>query len=162
MTQGRASSDDINQVLSLLEFIFPRFSTVTGFMISFGLRFILPLVLLICFEKNGVFRDSMNVWISLWLYWGVGLLFLIYEKDQKIKQVKADVEGIIKMVQPGYLKRGLRWRLPKESEGWIELVKEYNENEQLNALIVKVEQPDEGQEGTEGDSQYQTFQDVKE
>jgi len=42
-------------------------------------------------------------------------------------------------VQPGYLKRGLRWRFPDDSNGWIELIKEYRDVEKSGDISIKVD-----------------------
>ena len=68
----------------------------------------------------------------------------LYEKNQQIKRVKTDLESVIQNVQPGYLKRGLRWRIPEDSYNWIELIKEYHKNEQsLHDHNSKIQESDE-------------------
>ena len=56
-----------------------------------------------------------------------------------MKKVKADLENLMGMIQPSYANRGLRWRIPDESYGWIELIKEYRvEGEVRVPLAVQV------------------------
>jgi len=156
LTQGRASSDDINQVLTLFELIFPRIPSSSIFLTSWTLRFLFPMIVMILFELNRVFRNSDFAWSLLSIYWVVGLIHLFSERYEKREQAKAELEEVLKMVQPAYIKRGLRWRVPEELGGWIELMKDENGSEQLSILIVK---PDEC---VEGDSQYVALQDIKE
>jgi len=159
MIQGKANRDDIDQILTLLELIFPRIPTAFGLLTSWALRFLLPLILMLFLDQGRAFRDSYFIWTLLWIYWIIGIVYLLHDRDKRKRQAKTEIETVLKMVQPAYLRRGLRWRVPEKLGGWIELVKEYDGNEQLNVLIVK---PDECEEKAERDSQYIPLQDIKE
>ena len=136
MTNGRASSDDINQVLTILELISPRFPTKLDLLISCLVRFVPPLVIVILFEQTDVFQSSACVWAVLLIYWIVGIFFLLSQRDLKADDARVDLERIIEMVQPEYLKKGLRWQIPEQNYHWIELVNEPGETELLDKLTV--------------------------
>jgi len=159
MIQGKASRDDIDQILTLLELIFPRIPTAFGLLTSWALRLLLPLILTIFLDQGEAFRDPYFIWTLLWIYSIIGIAYLLHDNNKRTRQAKTEIETVLKMVQPAYLRRGLRWRIPENLGGWIELVKEYNGNEQLSVLIVK---PEEGEEKPEKDSQYIPLQDIKE
>ena len=140
MTNGRASSEDINQALSLFELALSRGISTSEMVKSFCWRFLLPLVMLMFFEGNYMLRRSESIWFCFVVYCIVGIFSLFANKNAQTKRAKEDSQGIIDLVQPGYLKRGLRWRIPDESYGWIELIKEYRENEMISAPVVQVHQ----------------------
>jgi len=151
MTEGRASSYDINQVLTLLELVFPRFPTTFSYLVSCVWRFLLPAVILIIFDIGEILKDSTSFWIFFFVYWGFGNSFLLFQREHAAKKAREDLQGLLAMVQLGYMQRGLRWRIPEQHSRWIELVKEYNE-EQNASLIQKAE------ENGVGDSRYVPLQ----
>jgi len=67
---------------------------------------------------------------------------------------KADIEEVIKIVQPGYLKKGLRWHIPEESRGWIELIKEYRTGVEFSS------DPNEVQKNEKVESRYEPPQKI--
>jgi len=111
--------------------------------------------MLMFFEGNYMLRRSETIWFCFVVYCFIGIFYLFANKNAQTKRAKADTEGIIDLVQAGYLKRGLRWRIPEESYGWIELIKEYRENEMINAPPVQVH-------GTKVNNQYEPPQSVPE
>jgi len=160
MTQGRASLDDVNQVFTLLEFILVRLQSKLSLFMSLILRFFLPFLVLLCYYEKRWYDYNYNndysyssryssggyryttfderIWLWFAFYCVVGVGYMLFDRRRQMKQVKADVEEVIKMVQPGYVQRGLRWRVPDESYGWIELIKEYRQAEEPKAHIVQV------------------------
>jgi len=157
MTQERASLDDIDQVFTLLEFILVRLQSRFRLFLSFIWRFFLPFVVLLSYQESysgsGYYYDDRGssyygrskyvtfderIWAWFAFYCVVGVGYMLFDRRRQMKQVKADVEEVIKMVQPGYVQRGLRWRVPDESYGWIELIKEYRQAEEPKAHVVQV------------------------
>jgi hypothetical protein len=139
MTQGRASSDDVHHALNLFEIIFSRLSISTADLWrSLLWRFILPFIAIFMCEINYMLRHSEPIWFFFWVYCIAGVCYLLYNRNQEIKRAKTDIESIVQTVQPGYLKRGLRWRIPEDSCGWIELIKEYREGEKASDVAVQV------------------------
>ena len=158
MTNGRASSEDIDQALSLFEIALSRgisYSDVVKGIKSFCWRFVLPFIILLCLEGNYMLRRSETVWLCFVAYCFTGIYYLFANKNAQTKRTKADTERIIDLVQPSYLKKGLRWRIPEGSYGWIELIKEYRENEVINAPPAQVHE-------TKLNSQYEPPQSVPE
>jgi len=149
MTQGRASLDDINQVFTLLEFVLIRLPSKLSLFLSLILRFFLPFVVLRCYHETYDWRSSSyydsrwvrfdeRIWAWFAFYCVVGIGYMLFDRRRQRKQVKADIEEVIKMVQPGYVERGLRWRVPDESYGWIELIKEYRQEAEPSAPVTQV------------------------
>jgi len=133
MTNGRASSEDINQALSLFELALSRDISTSEMIKSFCWRFLLPLILLMMFTANYMLRRPEVIWSCFAAYCVVGIIYLFTSKNAQTKKAKAESQGILDFVQPGYLKGGLRWRIPEESYDRIELIKEYRENETISA-----------------------------
>jgi len=161
MTQGRASLDDVNQVFTLLEFILVRLQSKLSLLMSLILRFFLPFMVLLCYHEKRWYDSNYNndydsyysssryrsggfrytsfderIWAWFAFYCVAGIGYMLFDRRRQMKQVKADIEEVIKMVQPGYVERGLRWRVPDESYGWIELIKEYHQEAEPSAPVV--------------------------
>jgi len=99
-------------------------------------------------------RYSGPLWFFFFVYCFLGICYLLYTRSQEIKRAKTDIESIVQTVQPGYLKRGLRWRIPEDSCAWIELIKEYREGEKGGDVAVQVHP-------VESKSQYEPPQGVE-
>jgi hypothetical protein len=138
MTSGRASTEDINHTLSLFELALSRVSTTTDLVKSFTLRCFLPFVMLLFIQERYI-RTGISdpIWFWFSIYCIVGIFYIFSDRNRQIKKSKTDLDSLIELTQPGYLKRGLRWRIPEES-GWIELIKEHCDDEQLIAPVVQV------------------------
>jgi len=102
-------------------------------------------------------RRSEGIWFFFFVYCFVGICHLLYTRNQEMKKAKTDIENIVQTVQPGYLKRGLRWRIPEDCCGWIELIKEYREGEKSGDVAVQVHPT----ESNQVKSQYEPPQDVE-
>jgi len=136
MTQGRASSEDINQALTLLEIGYSRLPTKFSLFKSIASRYLLPFIMLfwiycefiLHFYYNGYYyryQTFVIMWVFFTIYCIAGSCYQVYDRKRQLKQAETELEDILKMTQAGYLKRGLRWRIPDDSYGWIELIKEY-------------------------------------
>jgi len=58
----------------------------------------------------------------------------LYDTMRQMKKDKSELEKIVRIMQPAYIKRGLRWNIP-DGHNWIELVKEYCSDEELVEVI---------------------------
>ena len=155
MTQGRASTDDVNRALNLFEIIFSRLNVAAGDLWkSLFFRFIMPFIALMFCEMGYMIRYSGPIWFFFFVYCFFGICYLLYNRNKQTVRAKEDIENIIKTVQPGYSQRGLRWRIPEDSCNWIELIKEYREAEQPSGPSVQVH-PAKSQENNEMKSQYE-------
>jgi len=127
MTQGRASSDDIDRALKLFELIFARSNiSKVDLYLSLFWGYFVPYVVLSFFSSMISERELIWTWFFIYCLIRTGYMF--YDRNQQTKRARTDCELIIKTIQPGYLKRGLRWHLPEDSMDRIELIKEYCNN----------------------------------
>jgi len=126
MTQGKATSEDINQALTLFEVCYSRLPSIFSLFTSIALRYFLPAFILLYTYCDLIFYSYYNnYWIFFAIYCVGGIYYQVYDRKKQLKNAKAELEDIMKVIQPGYLKRGLRWRVPDNSYGWIELIKQY-------------------------------------
>jgi len=125
MTSGRVSTKEVHQALSLFELAMSRAVTPSDFKKSFCQRFLLPFLMLWALWTFFMPRRFEPFWLCFAFYCVVGIYYLSKKKNAQTKRVKEDSQSVLDFVQPGYLKKGLRWRIPEESFEWIELIKEY-------------------------------------
>jgi hypothetical protein len=145
MTQGRVSSADINYALCFFEIITSRVTSQPDLKSSFILRYLIPFAILMFFKVTDQIQIS-SVWFWFWLYCIFGVLIQLSSRNTQIKKAKADLEGVIQMIQPAYLKKGLKWRVPQDPSVWIELVREYR---QVGEPLIPVVHKEDHQESTE-------------
>jgi len=145
MTHHKASLEDIQDVLSLAQFVLSRFDTSAKFFLSLWLRVLIPFFVL-CGWGNQGFLDYWALRIILHLipmYTVVGFIYLIVRRIRQVKEAKIDLEKLIEMIQPKFIEKGLKWRIPKEFHKGLELIKEYNiaeeSHEQLDLSSDKVD-----------------------
>jgi len=128
MTQGRASCDDINRALKLFELTFARSNiSKADLYLSLFWGYFVPFMVLRFFSS--MFRDIELIWAWFFIYCLIRFGHMLYDRNQQMKRARTDCELVIKTIQPGYLKRGLRWHLPEDSMDRIELIKEYCSNQ---------------------------------
>lgn len=137
MTDGRASSEDIDQALKLFEIALSRYVSTWEMVQSIFWRFFLPLIVLIIFDCSYMLRRTETIYFCFTIYCIVGVLYLFVNEHFQNKRVRGDCQGALDFVQPDYMKRGLRWRIPEEFNGRIELIKEYRENEIVSPPVAK-------------------------
>jgi len=140
ITRGRASSEDINRALNLFEIPLSRSNNFSGdFFKRFLCRFILSLPVFVFVSV--IFRhwDSEVIFRIFCVYCFILICYVLYDQSQQIERVRNDWELIIKTIQPGYLKRGLRWRIPEDTVDRVELIKEYYDVERHDDLEVLVD-----------------------
>ena len=150
MTQGRASSDDINQTLTLLEVIFTRTPSKLSLIMSLVFQLVLPFWLLIFIIEEYTyyrFQGPKMILLLFLIYCIIGISYLIYKHRRQMNTAKADIEEVIKIVQPGYLKKGLRWRIPEESRDWIELIKEYHTDVKFSSDLNEAQKSEKAESG---------------
>jgi len=128
MTQGRASSDDVNRALNLFDLVFSRLTSPSDFWKTLFWRSVMPFIVFFMFGP-GFFL----------MYALIGVYYLYHKNQHEIQRSKTEIENIMQTVQPGYLKRGLRWRFPEDSNGWVELIKEYRDVEKHGDVEVQVQ-----------------------
>ncbi len=138
MTNGRASTEEVNQALSLFELAMSGAVTKSEFSTSLRRRFLYPFLILWVFCMFIMYRSSPLLWLGFAIYCIVGICCLFRNKKTQNTRTKADSQSVLDFVQPGYLSKGLRWRIPEESYEWIELIKEYRESETSSATAVQV------------------------
>ncbi len=142
MTHNKANIEEINEVLSLAQFVLSRFDTPGKFFLDLWLRILIPLFALCAWGNKDLieywaFRIILNI---IPIYIMAGLAYLIVRRIGHVKQAKADLEKLIEMVQPKFIGKGLKWRIPKEFHKGLELIKEYTIAEQLDLSGDKIGQ----------------------
>jgi len=138
MTNGRASTEELNQALTFFELAMSRAVTPSDLKKSFWQRFLFPFLLIWIFCTFFRPRCFEPFWFCFVVYCIVGIYNLFKNRNAQNKRAKADSQGVLDFIQPGYLQKGLRWRIPEESYEWIELIKEYREGEKPSATAVQI------------------------
>ena len=139
LTQGRASVDDINQFLTLVELVLSRLETTSELIIRFLLRMVIPFLLYIF------------LWDSYWLEHGVGVLYFFYivntvagvivDRVTEKTNAKNDIQKIVEMMRPAFAKRGLSWHLFDEYFCcWLELRKDEDQTDDQESLVENATQ----------------------
>lgn len=145
MTQERVSSADINYALCFFEIIISRVTSQPELKNSLILRYLVPFAILMFLKMVNQIENS-GVWLWFWIYCIFGVIIQLSSRDKQIKKAKADLEGVIQMIQPAYAKKGLKWRVPQNPSVWIELVREYR---QVGEPLIPVVHQGGDQEETE-------------
>jgi len=127
MTQGRVASADINYALCFFEVIVSRVTSLSDLKKSLIWRYLVPFVILVFFKFANEIDNPSFVWFWFWVYCIFGVVIQLSNRHKQVAKAKVDLEGVIQMVQPAYLKKGLKWRVPQDPSVWIELVKEYRQ-----------------------------------
>jgi len=133
MTQERASFSEIDQALTLFEIVYSRRTSASDFLIKVFLRFFLPFMILLYFHKEYVAGEIITLWDCWTIYFVIGVNYLLFDTMRQMKKDKTEIEKLVRIIQPAYRKRGLRWNIP-DGHDWIELVKEYCSDEELEGV----------------------------
>jgi len=135
MTDGRASTEEINRTLTSFELAMSQAATKSDFNKSFCQIFRYPFLILWALWALFIPRRSEPFWLCIAVY---GLAWIRFHFQNRNSQNKGDddIQSVLASVQPEYLKKGLRWHIPEGPFEWIELIKEYRENEESGASAV--------------------------
>ena len=142
LTDGRATQEELNQVLREVEAVKKPFSSkvvcalwlfLLGFLASLAVMIAVPII---CsgtgyFDEYGYYHDDTNVGGMLAGIFGglfamifVIVYFIVYA-NRKTKETRVAVQALLDRVNPNFTSRGLRWHLPLHFPRWIELWKDY-------------------------------------
>ena len=142
LTDGRATQEELNQVLREVEAIKNPFSKkltcalwlfIFGFFTSLVVMITVPVI---CsgnpyYDNYGYYHDDTNVGgMFAGIFGGLFtmifvIVYLIIFISRNTKKSRAAVQTILDRVNPNFTSRGLRWHLPLHFPRWIELWKDY-------------------------------------
>ena len=120
MTEGKISSEEVNQLLEDLELAISQLSTPLGELMTVLHRFVLPLFVMI-FLTNVWYCYRDRTWVPFFIYC---IIMFIYQKvSQKYKMMKAreKADSIIQIHQSEFNKKGYRLFIPFNFPEWIEI-----------------------------------------
>ena len=129
MTGGRASSEEIDQVLKLFETVSRGMSTPDRFLESWCLHFLLPFAFMLLFQINDNFRYPQFVWSCFALYVIGGNIWMFSAAAKNNSKIKENMQTVLKLYQDTFEKKGLRWHIPANFPLWIALFKDYREQQ---------------------------------
>jgi len=118
MTQGRVASADINSALCFFEIIVSRVTSPSDLKKSFMLRYLMPFVVLMFFKLAAEIDNPGYVWFWFWVYCIFGVVIQLSNFHKQVAKARTNLKGVIQMVQPAYLKKGLQWRVPQDPFVW--------------------------------------------
>jgi len=127
MTGGRASCDEVNQVLTLLEIaasnIFTSFQAFKYILI----RLLIPSFVI--WILAGTWRCfKLDPFFFIWCYYIFrSFFYVLIKKSGETEEVKKQVHKIIQRFQPLFKERGLRWNIPRVFPLYVELCRDYRE-----------------------------------
>jgi len=127
MTGGRASSEEINQVLTLLDLTTSNIPTGRQIITRLIIRFLVPAVMIwILAEAWRCYRHAEPTILLFW-YMLASLIYILVRRNSQVKEAKGQVQKIIQRFQPTFEERGLRWNIPLAFPHYIELCRDYRE-----------------------------------
>jgi len=149
MTGGRASTEEVNQILNLLDKASKIPFTLQQVLWRAFVRLAIPIVFIIyAVEDWRCYRIESFTFYAI-IYMIVSLLLLRRDFHLKTKVAKTEAYKILQMYESSFEKRGLRWSIPKEFPMYMELNRDYREkyfesqipyNPQNNTPIIPVSQ----------------------
>ena len=129
ITEGRASSEEINQVLKeIITVNEPFLKKLKAYICCFALTTLLSSFGIIPFF---IFVAPMNVVlipisVALYFFLVVGSLFIFLKAVKRYnKDVRRVSQVVVDKANQEFNHRGLRWVLPKQFPKWVELWKDY-------------------------------------
>jgi len=126
ISSNKASSEEIDQILSHLETITNRFPTPSQALKTYFRIFIFPWII-INLPKVFSGLDGPHIVKIYIIYALIMIYFLINKNQHKRNHSKLEAMNIIKLYQSAFLAKGLRWLIPKDFPDLIELHKEYRD-----------------------------------
>ena len=127
MTGGRASSEEVNQVLTLLDTITNNLPTPFQVIARLMIRFLVPsLMILVLTETWRCYQYRYPI-AKLFCYVLASLIYILVRTNSQVKQAKNQAQKIIQRFQPTFEERGLRWNIPLGFPHYIELCRDYRE-----------------------------------
>jgi len=136
MTEGKITSEEVNELLEDLELITSQFSTPLGKLMTLLHRFVLPFFVMLFLTNNwycgsddyeynyhyDYYRHIRNrTWVPFFIYC---IIMSIYQKlNHKYKMMKArgKADSIIQIHQSKFNKKGYRLFVPFNFLEWIEI-----------------------------------------
>ena len=127
MTGGRASSEEVNQVLTLLDITINNVPTSFQVIIRLVIRFLVPLVMI--WILGGVWKcyNPGPPFAILFWYMLASLIYILVRRSFQVKEAKSQAQKIIQRFQPSFEERGLRWNIPLTFPHYIEICRDYRE-----------------------------------
>ncbi len=141
MTGGRASAEEIDQVLRLIEAASHGMSTPEKLFKTWCFRFLLPFIFLLIFQINGNLRYPQCFWGNFLAYVIIGNIWLFIMTTKNNSKVKENVKSVLKLYQDAFEKKGLRWHVPVNFPLYVELFKDYREQQCQFSIPVNQYQP---------------------
>ena len=138
ITQGKASLDDINDVLTIFEVVLSRASSTRKFLMNLILPLLIPYLLLL--SGSGIYwRVARQLNFCYLIFAFITVIYSLYKRMGQTGRTKVDVQRMLEMIRPVYAKRGLTWHFSEHFFcSWLELKEEHQENEQESSLSVEV------------------------
>ena len=125
MTGGRASLEEVDQVLTQIENLFPKRSSWK----TIGWT-TLALALLPCFYIRACYDLSILQIYLLVVFLIMTLLFVLAGKSNinNNKEAYNQANMLLQRFQPSFDAKGLRWHVPKAFPNYVQLFKDYRED----------------------------------
>ncbi len=124
ITQGKASLNDINDVLSIFELVYSRTASPIRFVMNLFLSYVIPYML---FWNSYWFdyRLSETMRYGTLVFFSIMTNFSLYKRMRETGRRKVHLQRMIEMIRPAYAKRGLVWGFSETFFCcWLELKKE--------------------------------------
>ncbi len=124
MTGGRASVEEINKVLDLLDVIARNSPSPFQALFTLSMRFIIPLLIIFYFISN---CDGRHYFILFYfaIYFIFNVFYVRRSHVKRTKEAQGQVQKILEMSKDSFERKGLRWNIPTVFPTYIELLREY-------------------------------------
>ena len=134
LTQGKASWEDIHDVLTIFELVFGRVSSTPRFLAGIFFPFLIPFLIFTQFfwAHWKVVRLINTGFLAFAFIFGT---YCLYKRMCETGRRKVDMQRMMEMIRPVYAKRGLAWHFSENFFcSWLELKKESSTDEQNISL----------------------------
>ena len=131
MTGERASSEEINQVLALLDIAKSNLPTIFQCFRIFLIRLLVPSFMIWWILQSWECLKVRHLdvpKITLILYTILSLIDIVTRAVTQQRHIKNRVKMLIESFQPTFKEKGLRWNTPQDFPLYIELCRNYRED----------------------------------
>jgi len=139
MTEGKITSEEVNQVLTGLELVTYKLPTLCGNFIAIIHLFVIPLIAMIVFADKIYCGSVPRYYINddyvsdyivdktdksyavFFVYWLLAFIYLNLKRKYQLIEIRAEVETIIQVYQSQFNKKGYRLFIPFNFPECIEI-----------------------------------------
>jgi len=129
MTEGKITSEEVNQVLNDLELVTKKLPTSCGNLMTIAHLFVLPFIAMWILTENWYcgyydydrYYTRTKSWSPFFIYCLIAFIYFHFGKKYQLMKVRNQADTIIQMHQSQFNKKGFRLFIPFNFPEWIEI-----------------------------------------